>query len=290
MSNRKWLAVRPTQEHRNALVAAKIRFREMEICTGKKGAVIGFQNNPENRERFLAGLKSDTRILAITEFSALKHDEVRECREPVVYLEIEILKLGDVEEVRNKYLNQCDRSFYSKAEELQGKIDSAASDIKNRQRDLVERIRKFNTNRAGLKALRERFGSEQKEKICQNFDALVKVSHVRGLAVDSEKISIITDRICMGNRDIGEFKIDIYFDAGILGFRNLTRRIDNHYDHPHVLNGAANPGNLSETCPKLIADHQFATVATLAIKYLCSYNAANALCPIERWPEEAKKK
>ncbi len=301
MSAREWLAVGKTQECKDVLRAARIRFREMRICSvaketcsGASGDFFGFRSTPSNREKFLAALKSGPQdIVMIDEVSARVH-EGWAAHEKVTILNIQKFRHSNTEENCQAYLAGCSQFLNAETRKSEANINELESRVGALRRDLTSKIQMLNTEKSHFAYLQREVVPEQTTRFRQNFEGLIKTPHVRGMNVDATKISVLTDRIYIDRggrfrkRDIGDFRIDVYFE-GKLKFKNLTRLIENRYEHPHIESGEVQLGNLSEALPRLAADYQFAAVVTLAIKFLQSYNASSAWRKIELWPTAKKE-
>jgi hypothetical protein len=155
-----------------------------------------------------------------------------------------------------------------------------------REDELSHQIREINSRQA---TALEKFGME--------FDALRSIPKVKDVYVFGNTISVFTNLLLCRNpntgsmREIGEMRIDLYIDGTQNGMRifNLTRQV-NAYEEgmqaPHVFpDGKPCLGSLKEVVPQLIGQHEFSTLAQLAISFVESVNLDDRAGEhINRWP------
>jgi hypothetical protein len=132
------------------------------------------------------------------------------------------------------------------------------------------------------------------ERFARDYDGLLALPGVAGVAVDGRIVRILTDPIDIrhGGRThrIGEFAIDLDMDlqAGvrIVNLANTSRSTG--WDHPHVQGGAPCLGNLQEGVQMLLGEMELVPLAALMIQFLETFNPTTAYGAVTLWAEVAE--
>lgn len=192
-------------------------------------------------------------------------------------------------------------SFYQTIpQELKEKAAKIQEKVALVNRDLISLYRQKENVRMALSYCKE----HPRDPIAE-FESLKEIAEIESFStksicrngVNKRMIVLFTKPITIEHRrqrySIGSFKIEIDFsgdvDAVNVKCFNLTRRIDDCCDHPHILDNICCFGNITEVVPKLIANYSLADLARLLICYLQSYTDDDRGKPYRNigcWPLE----
>ncbi len=185
-------------------------------------------------------------------------------------------------------MQACGTWIEARLAELEARRKTTQQRIDDHARAIVADTRELAVTDAELRALRELRETET-SRYRDELGRMLEVPGVARVSVERDAVAIFTESIVVeyeGRRyEIGEFRLDLFFN-GLLRLRNLrnTGRYD-LYDHPHVRDGEPCLGNIGDGLAKLIASSQFSVAARVLIEYLHGYDPRDAYCEIHHWKE-----
>ena len=191
-----------------------------------------------------------------------------------------------IDQAEKLYVEACMRRLLSDIARTESDLKLSEQKLSDCSRLIVEETRRSRESRLKLGYLDQWQVSEEARHL-EEFDRLLQVEGVRKVQVTDDVLRVFTDTVYAvhdGARyEIGDFRIDIFFEGYVLA-RNLRNCGDNPiWDHPHIVNGAICMGNIREGVVKLIGEYQFSVVAQVMLDFLRSYNQNDSYCPITRW-------
>lgn len=138
--------------------------------------------------------------------------------------------------------------------------------------------------------------AEKDDRHWLEYKTLMENPHIKSVKLHNDyKLDIFTDHLYLfldengKTYDLGEYRIEIYFDGKVKMF-NLTRQINDDH-HPHVTeDGRPCLGNFAEAIPDYIASYEFTIAAQVCIEYLQSTNVEDQMGKhIYMWPVVEEK-
>lgn len=192
------------------------------------------------------------------------------------------------EQHRRNYVEVSLRKFELQKEEISEGIAKIEKRVREAgasiTRDLIER-KKLEKRSAELENGAWR---EESERLGREFDALAASKVVAAARAYEDRVEVETTSVRIRHKGntylIGRFRIVLQADGRIRiqNIENHGKRRDG--DHPHVTDGGACFGNISEAIAKYMAEREYATVIALLHRYLENYNPESPLTKIDNWP------
>lgn len=201
-----------------------------------------------------------------------------------------------------KYISSIEFILFFQAipRRLNGKMEVVKGEINSLNHDLIIKYRQRNDLSMALNNYKE----HPKDAMTE-IESLKEIPEIDSFSIESpstdstdkQLVVLFTKPITIEYQrtkyKIGSFKIEIDFsgqlDSDNVKCTNLTRKIEETFDHPHINNGSCCFGNIEEVVPELIASYSLADLARLLICYLQSYTRNDKYRPyrnIEYWPIE----
>lgn len=103
------------------------------------------------------------------------------------------------------------------------------------------------------------------------------------LQVSDYALTIDTDTINISGVNIGKFRITININDNRIKVRNLTRRISDIYDHPHVKNEEFCLGNMKIEVQRLLSNCLYFELIDFIVELLHYYNEKDCYSSLHRW-------
>ncbi len=205
-----------------------------------------------------------------------------------------------IERQRRAYVAKAVRWFRTDAADTEEAIKRGKREVEHLRAKFVQKIRE---TLAAERKLQELQGSRSKFEphYAKDFDTLLALDKVVKVKIRRRKVLVYTRVLCCVDpqtglrHEMGAFRISLV-SSGKVRFFNKTRWVwvkesSMFLNHPHVLIwGQACLGNTSEIFPELIANHEFAVAAMLAIQFLESVNPDDRGTNIKRWPIAASER
>lgn len=171
-------------------------------------------------------------------------------------------------------------------------LKAAQDTVETYAKSIVEAQRKIMSTEKIVEAIRNNI-NDVPTALGKTWKALERMSNsssYTSISFTKSGIKALTTPIVVeykgSSYDIGRCEVTLGFD-GTCKIINLDRKID-HYDHPHVNNGAVCWGNFSGWIPKLVGSSEFDVALDQIYTFLCHYDSASPYKQLESWPRIEK--
>lgn len=192
---------------------------------------------------------------------------------------------------RQAYIDLCKKRMDADVKATNKAIEEAQSQADQASKMLTEATRKGEDARRRLAWLQGQTG-EETTRYEAEFEKLRELPDVKQVVVGVgnsdlrpglggtpvDKVIVYTDHLVTHllsdgtQRDLGEFKIEIYANGGSPKVWNLTRQVDEKF-HPHDTGGnKLCLGNIQEGIAQLTAEYEYSVVAQILIEFLQTIN------------------
>lgn len=176
---------------------------------------------------------------------------------------------------KREYLGFIDSMFRNSIAEIGSRINTSKIDIDSHMKGIQTKSIQIQSDECFLQAMNERSESEQIKKQLEDDYKLISMLKDSGKYT---KFRFETGAIVGTTREIklfdkyaiGEFDVKFYLD-GKIRCHNLTHRVENKYDHPHIMDGVPCYGNLDSAITTIINKHQFGVAFDLMYEFLIRY-------------------
>jgi hypothetical protein len=199
-------------------------------------------------------------------------------------------KMAEMEFRRNqeKYIDECVKGLQKQIAKTEENLHKAEELVEKATKELVEAIRQREDLAQQKEALQNAVPKE-KEKFGREFEEITKLPDVEKVCVLDGVLRVFTGIINVNYQgreyEIGKFKIEVRFD-GEVRCHNLSRKINEEFDHPHVKNAVPCLGNIRSAVAKLIGQYRFLELTVLLIEFLKTVNPSDRFpgAGLENWP------
>ncbi len=176
----------------------------------------------------------------------------------------------------------------NKVKEYKRNIEQNESDAEDKEEELLELRRKIVADKYAVGVIDGTVG-QWKQKAEAEYDRMMKLipNLYKLIELDGEDLFAHTYMVEITHNhhtyEIGEFEVRINLATGVLNISNLTKRIDDSYDHPHINDGASCLGNIGKGIIKMLAEFELFGVLQLVHTFLHSYNSSSPYKKIQYW-------
>jgi hypothetical protein len=185
---------------------------------------------------------------------------------------------------REAYINHCRARLSAERRAVEGSQAEVCAALAATEERFVALLRQrdaLHRQRLGLRRLRS---AEALERYAQEYDMLLASPRVEEVTLTGQRLEILTAPVSIRHYGViypmGRYLIAVSLLSGTIDIRNVDR--DWEQPHPHVsTSGEPCLGNLAIGIAKLIAGHQYGTLACVLIAFLESYTPENAYLDVE---------
>ncbi len=176
----------------------------------------------------------------------------------------------------------------NKVKEYKRNIEQNEDDAEEKEEELLELRRKVVADKYAMQVIDGTVG-QWKQKAEAEYDRIMKLipNLYKLIELDGEDLYAHTHYVEITHKrqtyEIGEFEVRINLSTGNLKISNLTKRLDDTYDHPHIIDGSSCLGNIGKGIIKMLAEFELFGVLQLVHSFLHSYNPNSPYKKIEFW-------
>ncbi len=193
-----------------------------------------------------------------------------------------------IEKRKHNFKNAYAKAIDTKVKEFKDDIEQNKYDALQKEKELLTLQQKIVMDSLSMQAIEGTVG-QWKQKAESEFNHLMKLvpNQYKDVYLSDGEIVALSYHVEITYNhytyDIGEFDIRIKLESGDVVISNLTHRLDDQYDHPHILDGAACLGNIGKGITKMLAEFEFFGALQLINMFLHSYNPSSPYHKIEYW-------
>jgi len=189
-------------------------------------------------------------------------------------------------EAKERYTNLCLERPKIELAEQEEALREAEDGIKELSKRLTDLTREWEA----LKNLPPPAMTNFRETLGAEFDRLASSPFVKKILVRDLNMEVHTKELILMGHKIGRFNITINVEDGTFHCYNLDRIVNGCHHHPHVCDGEACFGEISEEVSRLVGKQELATAIFRIWSRLKMYSGPGAYVELERWPEVTKRK